>query len=261
MAFDPTKNIDEIVAVFFGSDVRMIEAVSHEINIVSVFAESFRITPQLETFAYLHDIEIKAVEESRNFIDTGLNADLGISCGFGQIFSTSAIECFRHGIMNIHFGDLPANRGRHPLTWEFLGNKRNITVSIHSINEKIDQGLLLNKFDVRRNFDDCFHDIESRILEVVGDEVKTAFFNLISGDTKLLSTGSYRENMASFFKQFDPALFDAKFILNAIRAQRSYGGINISGRVVTEAYICSADLSGEGYFSCSSKDGLRIWLR
>lgn len=105
------------------------------------------------------------------------NIDKGISFGFSKIFKKEFISRYPHGIWNIHPGDLPKYRGRHPITWAFLNNEKKIGLSIHIINEKIDQGFLLAKKYVKRNFEDDEKTILNKICNIMGSALSLAISN------------------------------------------------------------------------------------
>ena len=62
------------------------------------------------------------------------------------------------GIWNIHPGDLPSYRGRHPISWAIMNTKK-IGISVHKINHEIDKGYLLSKTYIPRIKSDNENDI------------------------------------------------------------------------------------------------------
>ena len=153
-----------------------------------------------------------------------MSGDMGISCGFGLIFTKSQIRNFRDGIINIHFGHLPNNRGRHPLSWAFLMNEFEIWTTMHLIDEDIDRGTLLYKFKVERFLDDDLDSVQNRIVPFLGQALKEAISVLKSGNGKCLCGGHYMENLSTKLKSLVPKEVDAAYLLNAVRSQKKVWG-------------------------------------
>ena len=54
------------------------------------------------------------------------NSDFALCYSFGLIIKKELIKSYREGIWNIHPGDLPKYRGRHPITAAFLKNEKKL---------------------------------------------------------------------------------------------------------------------------------------
>ena len=94
-----------------------------------------------------------------------------------KIINSQIINSYSFGIWNIHPGDLPKYRGRHPITAAFLNDEKKIGLSIHSIDNRIDMGKLLAKTFVKRNYIDDEADIKKKIFKIMIPLIKTAFKN------------------------------------------------------------------------------------
>jgi len=65
--------------------------------------------------------------------------DLGISVGYRHILNPTVIGRFRRGIINLHTGFLPYNRGRFPNVWPIIdGTPAGVT--LHWIDAGVDTG-------------------------------------------------------------------------------------------------------------------------
>ncbi len=71
------------------------------------------------------------------------------------------IEKFKLFI-NFHYGDIPKYRGHNPVAHAILNNEKSIYGTIHSIDDKLDQGLLIGKVKVK-NHKISSYDIEKII--------------------------------------------------------------------------------------------------
>lgn len=83
--------------------------------------------------------------EFDEFITNYKSYNFLISYGCNKIFDRKVISYFKNSIINCHQSYLPWNRGADPNLWSFVdGTTKGVT--IHKIEEKIDQGdILLRK--------------------------------------------------------------------------------------------------------------------
>ncbi len=74
------------------------------------------------------------------------NADIGVSLSFNQIFKKDLIDVFPLGMINCHAGKLPYYRGRNVLNWALINGEKEIGVTCHYIDDKVDTGdIILQK--------------------------------------------------------------------------------------------------------------------
>jgi len=156
-------------------------------------------------------------------------SNLGISYGFSIIFKNKFIKRYKEGIWNIHPGDLPAYRGRHPITAAFLNNEKKIGVSIHIINEKIDQGFLLVKYFVKRGYQDDEISIKKKLFKNLGTLLKKAEINFKKKKLTKIFKGKYYKPFYEGIKINDSSKVDYIYIYNAAKAQKCFGGIMVNG--------------------------------
>ena len=215
------KNID-----LFTNESIIINILSSEFSINKIFTEN-RI---LFKYQKKQKKNIFLVKSHKKIIEIGTSGcDLGISYGFGVIFKDEIIKKYKDGIWNIHSGDLPKYRGRHPITAAFLNDEKKIGLSIHSINEKIDQGFLLGKIFVKRTYQDDEFSIREKLLKNIKRLVKISIKNFKNKDIFKISKGKYYK---PFFKGIsipDSKKFDYIYIYNATKAQKCFNGIRING--------------------------------
>lgn len=115
--------------------------------------------------------------------------DVGIILG-ARILSHDVIESFKIGILNIHPGLLPDNRGLDCIKWAIIMNiKQGVTA--HLIDKKIDAGSLIIQDTINVYQDDTLLDIHLRLqnkeqilmidsLKMIGTD--TRFHILCGGD-------------------------------------------------------------------------------
>ncbi len=90
-----------------------------------------------------------------------LNLDIGIVLG-ARILKEDIIESFKIGVINMHPGLLPENRGLDNLKWAIIKNIKQ-GVTSHLINSKIDMGKIICRDEIKVYLDDSLVDIHLRL--------------------------------------------------------------------------------------------------
>lgn len=79
---------------------------------------------------------------SKEFMETvkKYNCDLFISMSFNQIFRNEIINIPRLKTINCHAGKLPFYRGRNILNWALINDEKEVGITVHYMDERIDTG-------------------------------------------------------------------------------------------------------------------------
>ena len=153
------------------------------------------------------------------------NIDLGIIFAFGIIFKKKYINNYKYGLWNIHPGDLPKYRGRHPITYAFLNDEKKIGLTVHKIDANIDQGYLLAKGYVDRSLKDDENSIKKKLFTKLPNLLKKAYKNFQQKKIYKIGKGKYYKPLYKGINIKKPNQHSYKYIYNAIKAQKAYGGI------------------------------------
>ena len=73
-----------------------------------------------------------------------LNADIMVTCAFGQILSQEIIDIAPHGIINVHASLLPKYRGAAPIQWSIINGDEQTGVTIMQTEAGIDTGDIIS---------------------------------------------------------------------------------------------------------------------
>jgi len=92
-------------------------------------------------------------------------ADLGIVASYGRIIPKNIIESFEKGVLNVHFSDLPEFRGASPLEATILSGKEKAVVSVIKMDEKLDHGPVVSRFEEKIRDDDTTESLRKRLFE------------------------------------------------------------------------------------------------
>ena len=89
-------------------------------------------------------IRTKDVNSPRMILElTRLKPTLSLSVAFPQIFKEEVLKVPSRGAINIHHSLLPEYRGMLPTFWQLYHGKKNLGITAHQINEKIDDGKII----------------------------------------------------------------------------------------------------------------------
>ncbi|MBS3116480.1 hypothetical protein J4421_02680 [Candidatus Woesearchaeota archaeon] len=119
--------------------------------------------------------------------------DIGIILG-ARILKKQVIDAFKIGIINMHPGSLPENRGLDNLKWAILQEYKQ-AVSCHFISTEIDKGPLIVKREIEVYDDDTLVDVFLRLQNMELVLLIEALKIVESGkrDFKELGEGNYRK--------------------------------------------------------------------
>jgi methionyl-tRNA formyltransferase len=244
----------------YSSSLVFFKAINKFFIIKNIFSDK-PIDKNLKKFCKNYSINIKRVVKNLDLNKSfRKNIDLGLVFGFGLIFKKNYISKFKYGIWNFHPGDLPKYRGRHPITWAFLNDEKKIGLSVHSINEKIDQGFLIHKYFVRRNYYDDESSILKKITKKFNKEISYVIKNFFSKNIKKLSKGRYYPALFNGIRDIKSNQENSKYAYNAVKAQKVYGGTKINGQKYKDVFFFKKDfqIKNQNYIIIKFKDNKRL---
>jgi len=98
------------------------------------------------------------------------DVDVLLSVSAPEIFRAGALRAAPHAI-NIHNGKLPFYRGMMPTFWALLHDEPEVTITVHTMVEKLDAGMVLAEYRVPITPADSQFDLSARAKQVAGREV------------------------------------------------------------------------------------------
>ena len=96
--------------------------------------------------------------------------DVLLSVSAPEIFRSAALRAAPHAI-NIHNGKLPFYRGMMPTFWALLHDEPEVTVTVHTMVEKLDAGEVVAEYRQPIGPHDSQFDVSARAKEAAGREV------------------------------------------------------------------------------------------
>lgn len=239
------------------------EIVNKTIGIGVVVVEKQLFSKEIMNFAHYIDAQLTPVDSIGQVLEIDNKGEIGISYGFGMKFTKDVIDYFPCGVINIHTGDLPAYRSRHPISWAMIKGEKNIGITVHKIDEKIDCGHLVHKFYVERSFSDDLNSLQIKIEKALESEFPKAIACLASSSFEKLSEGVYLNRIDKVFANVNPADISSKQLFSLFRSQKIYGGVNVLGKKQSECDIYNNEFHAH-YDGCEihrCKDGVLVALK
>ena len=141
--------------------------------------------PPVKTAAEALGIPVFQPEKIREEVEQirGLNADLLVTCAYGQILTQAVLDCFPQGVWNIHAGLLPKYRGASPIQSCILNGEKKTGVSIMKTELGLDCGDVLCVTETEISETETYGELSDR-LSLIGAE-------LIVKALKQLEIGKY----------------------------------------------------------------------
>jgi methionyl-tRNA formyltransferase len=214
----------------FSSVARFADAASRAFTVRDVVCERARLGVELSDMAGLLGARLHVVDGRTELEQLALDADVGLSFGFGVIFREVTIGAFAAGIWNVHAGALPDYRGRHPIQWAMLEGAREVGITVHRVDTDIDRGVALCRTSVPRSLLDTVADVEARVLAALPDALVCARQAYIDGRGELIGAGRYLPRIDREFADVDPEKLPAATLFNLFVTQQPYGGVTVQGR-------------------------------
>ena len=230
-------------------DYRILEVLKNHGEIDLVVCEKTKMSPILVDFCSWNKIrlEISTPQFFRKLIsEQWTDSDFAFSYGFGHIFSLQETRIYGNGIWNIHPGELPKYRGRHPITHAMLNGDRFITVTIHQVNEKIDQGNLIASDIICRDFSDTENSLIEKALGLLDRSlIKQAKINFENGKISAIPFAPYQRNFNNGVNLEQSKDYSRDYIYDAVKSQFDHGGLKVDGETYRRAHYSAFDITTE----------------
>ncbi len=143
---------------------------------------------QLKIIKFLIDDnnEVKHIKKNINETKFNYYYDILISYGYKYKINNKILKQFNYNCFNLHISYLPWNKGADPNFWSFAENTPR-GVSIHQINEKIDEGPIIFRNKISYNENDTLETSYNFLLQSIE--------NLFYKKWQYLKTNKYQKKI------------------------------------------------------------------
>lgn len=143
--------------------------------------------PPVKQFALERGIPVLQPNKLRDELDSvqALNADVLITCAYGQILTQETLDLFKKGVWNIHAGLLPKYRGASPIQSCILAGETETGVCVMKTELGLDSGdiLLVKKTEIKET--ETYGELSERLSELGAQAIVEALNALKTGDYTL----------------------------------------------------------------------------
>jgi methionyl-tRNA formyltransferase len=124
--------------------------------------------PPVKISAQKHNIPVYQPENKTELLEMmkKIRPDLAVVAAFGMIFTKEILEIPKHGFLNIHASLLPRWRGASPIQSAILAGDEEIGITIMLINEKMDEGPILAKSEIRSTKSETYKELEEKLADL-----------------------------------------------------------------------------------------------
>ena len=175
-----------------------------------------------------------------------LNADIFITCAYGQIISEEIINLPKYKTINVHFSLLPFYRGASPVQWALINGEKIVGVTIMNTDKGIDTGdiILQEKLLVEKE-DNC-ETLLNKLAVLSVPMLEKVLNDFEAGNVKFFSQG---ENF-SYYPMLKKEAVEE-------RIEKAYAQLD----TITEIIKSNGNLTVEDttFISCSAKNGGAIF--
>lgn len=117
-----------------------------------------------------------------------LNPDLIVSFSAPVVFKEKLLNLPKNGCINLHCSFLPNFAGVMPSFWTLYKKQSTTGVTVHKMDSKIDNGLILKQCEVPIKSDETIFSLILKTKEIGGDLMCQAITEIMTGEI------SYKEN-------------------------------------------------------------------
>ena len=248
---------------FYGANYRIAQIIQKSLPVNRVICELRSANQDLVDFCFVKHIALHFVESKDHLASIDVtNSQLGVSYGFGLIFTQELIKRHERGIINIHPGKLPEYRGRHPIAFAFLNNDWEIGVTLHLIDENIDQGFLLAKATIDRDLYDTHLEINKKVENLLDLGLFHQAIDMLDQDLKEpIEGGVYHQSMQKRSLTVRSEAMASRELFNLMRSQSPYGGVEVNGKRYTQCHAVADRLGYQEFDFVTCADGIILALK
>lgn len=160
-------------------------------------------------------------------------ADLGVIYGT-NIIRESVFRIPRLGSINLHQGLAPFYRGGPPVFWELYNGEREVGLTVHFVEAKVDTGAVLLQETVPLAYDDAHgDDFEAFIGEYTSRLLRARSAELVARAVRMIAEGTYeaRPQDTSRGKRYRlPVKREKDELRRRLRARRREAAVASKGR-------------------------------
>lgn len=181
----------------------------------------------VKKYAVEHNIPVYQFEKiRRDGVDVlrNIDADVMVTCAYGQILSADILNMKKYGVLNIHGSLLPKYRGASPIQWALINGEKITGVTILKSDVGIDDGKVLYSKSIDILDGDNATTLFDKLSYVGAECIIEALRQIEDGSVTYTPQD---ESKATVCKMFKPEFADIDFDNNAVDIVNKVRGLNM----------------------------------
>lgn len=140
--------------------------------------------PITKEFALKHNIKVLQPNKIKDSIKeiNDLNADLIVTCAYGQIVPIEILNHPKHKSINVHASLLPKYRGGAPIHWSIINGDCKTGMTLMEMDAGMDSGNIITQEEVDIEVDDTMGTLEKKLMLASQTLIKRDLKAYLQGD-------------------------------------------------------------------------------
>ena len=141
--------------------------------VLDKLSQNFDVVQTIHSPQQLNNLSAEALAKEDGAIEQlrTLNPDFFVVASFGKILTKELLEIPKLGAINIHPSLLPKYRGPTPIQTAILNGDEKTGVSFIKMDEKVDHGPILLRFEEKILATDTFESLAKRLFRLAADKL------------------------------------------------------------------------------------------
>ena len=142
--------------------------------------------PITKEFALEHNIKVLQPNKIKDSIQeiNDLNADLIVTCAYGQIVPIEILDHPKHKSINVHASLLPKYRGGAPIHWSIINGDTKTGMTLMEMDAGMDSGNIITQEEVDIEADDTMGTLEKKLMVASQTLITRDLKAYLKGDIK-----------------------------------------------------------------------------
>lgn len=115
-----------------------------------------------------------------------LDADIIVTCAYGQILKENVLNAFRHGVINVHFSRLPKYRGASPVQSALIECEKSTAVTVLKSGIGMDDGDIIDIADYNISNEENAISLFENLSKVGASLITKVLDKIESGEAKYI---------------------------------------------------------------------------
>lgn len=186
--------MEKIKVVFMGTPdfaVPILEGLIENYNVVGVVSQPDKrvgrkqelVNTPIKEVALKYNIPVfQPLSIRKEYQDIlNLEADIIVTCAYGQIIPKDILDAPRLGCINVHGSLLPKLRGGAPIHWAIINGDKKTGISIMYMDEKMDSGDIISQRETEITDSDNLESLYDRMSLIGRDLLLDTMPSIIQG--------------------------------------------------------------------------------